>query len=234
MVARKPTGRQPANEQPMTKSHSSADDALRWIAEGIDLPDGDAREEEWFESLRRQLRALRKERGLSQTVVAERLERPQSEVSRLENSLGPGSRIGAIRDYVKACDAQSELKVSVSKAAEEASFEPAVQHAAYEGRHEAAMRRLGFVGHVEDIGVPAEVYECRVSPWLDSHRQAGSSPIGLMLEGHMFVGVEAVLMRTVLKALVQVLAEAGVQPDRSGDLIRKTLTTMDEQRASVE
>lgn len=56
----------------------------------------------WYEELRLALRHCRRVAGLSQEQVAQKVDRPQSEISRLERGLGPATSLGRIKDYVAA------------------------------------------------------------------------------------------------------------------------------------
>lgn len=67
-----------------------------------------------YGDLRWALRAAREDAGLSQTEVAGRMELGQSEVSRLESSVGPITRLGRIRNYLAACGATMEVVVTTA------------------------------------------------------------------------------------------------------------------------
>jgi transcriptional regulator with XRE-family HTH domain len=82
---------------------------------GEKLAEREIGESRWYDDLRDRLRTMRSIAGLSQAAVAERLEIGQSEVSRLETSLGPGTRLGRIRAYLATCDAS--LSFSIEPAA---------------------------------------------------------------------------------------------------------------------
>jgi transcriptional regulator with XRE-family HTH domain len=57
----------------------------------------------FYRDVRVALRRLRAAARMSQTAVADGAERQQSEISRLENGLGDGTRLGTVLDYVAAC-----------------------------------------------------------------------------------------------------------------------------------
>ena len=71
-----------------------------------------------YDELRDALRAAREDKGLSQIEIAGLMELGQSEVSRLETSVGPGTRFGRIRNYLNACGAQFEVVVRTSQGRE--------------------------------------------------------------------------------------------------------------------
>jgi hypothetical protein len=56
----------------------------------------------FLNELRKSLKILRGNR--SQSEIAERMKRDQSEISRLENSVTNYTRIGSLLDYIEACD----------------------------------------------------------------------------------------------------------------------------------
>ena len=62
----------------------------------------------WYVRLRQRMIARRKEVAENQAKVASAMGTSQSEVSRLENGLGPGTRLGTLRTYLAACGTSLE------------------------------------------------------------------------------------------------------------------------------
>ena len=71
-----------------------------------------------YGDLRWALRAAREDAGLSQTEIAARMALGQSEVSRLESSVGPITRLGRIRNYLAACGADMRVVVTTASGRE--------------------------------------------------------------------------------------------------------------------
>ena len=66
------------------------------------------------DALRTLLLQARECAGQSQSEVARRMGVRQSEVSRLETSIGPGTRLGRLRAYLAACDATLTLTLRMA------------------------------------------------------------------------------------------------------------------------
>lgn len=66
----------------------------------------------WYDALRATLRQARADDETSQGQIAERLKVAQSEVSRLETSVGPGTSLGRVRDYLRACGARIDVTIT--------------------------------------------------------------------------------------------------------------------------
>jgi transcriptional regulator with XRE-family HTH domain len=94
-------------------TETAPDTAERLI--GRPLTPAERDEGEAYDALRAALRAAREDAGLAQAELARRLELGQSEVSRAETSVGPGTRLGRIRAYLAACGAHLELRVRTAK-----------------------------------------------------------------------------------------------------------------------
>ncbi len=62
----------------------------------------------FYSGLQTMLRNKRKECNLSQTELAEQIGELQSEISRLERTIGPGTGLGKIRNHLKGCGATLE------------------------------------------------------------------------------------------------------------------------------
>ena len=62
----------------------------------------------WYIRLQQRMIARRKETVGNQAAVAAAMGTSQSEVSRLENGLGPGTRLGTLRSYLAACGTSLE------------------------------------------------------------------------------------------------------------------------------
>lgn len=62
----------------------------------------------FYSGLQTVLRNKRKKCNLSQTELAERIGELQSEISRLERTIGPGTGLGKIRNHLKGCGATLE------------------------------------------------------------------------------------------------------------------------------
>ncbi len=69
----------------------------------------------WYQAVRDRLRHVRNDADLSQQALAGKLGVQQSEVSRIENSLGPGTRLGKLRAYAAACGAQVGVAIVATK-----------------------------------------------------------------------------------------------------------------------
>lgn len=106
------------------RSFSSAAEAYEALT-GETLSDEAAAEGLWYERLRRRMVAARKGRGRSQGDVARAMETSQSEVSRLENGFGPGTRLGTLRGYLAACDTTLEALIAVEGEAPAAELQEA-------------------------------------------------------------------------------------------------------------
>lgn len=78
---------------------------------GRPLTAAEQRESAAYDALRAALRGARDDAALSQAELARRLELGQSEVSRLETAVGPGTRLGRIRRYLAVCGAELFLTV---------------------------------------------------------------------------------------------------------------------------
>ena len=89
------------------KSFGNAAEAFRYLT-GETLSDEAAAEALWYERLRRRLVAARKSAFANQAALARAMGTSQSEVSRLENGLGPGTRFGSLRSYLTACGTSLE------------------------------------------------------------------------------------------------------------------------------
>lgn len=90
------------------ETFKSVDDFVETISG--ERPSDDARRElDWYDDLRDGLRMLRNAADLSQSDLAGKLGVGQSEVSRIETTLGPGTRIGRIREFAKKCGAHTVL-----------------------------------------------------------------------------------------------------------------------------
>jgi len=68
----------------------------------------------FYDSIRPVLLAARDDASLSQTDVAKRLRIGQSEVSRLETSVGPSTRLGRLQNYLAGCGAHLALVVQTA------------------------------------------------------------------------------------------------------------------------
>lgn len=90
---------------------AEAEPALVPQASARRLTEAELAELAGYEDLREAMRAARNDSGASQLDIAALLDIGQSEVSRLETSIGPGSRIGRIKRYLAACGAELQLVV---------------------------------------------------------------------------------------------------------------------------
>lgn len=218
-------------ERSRTKSFATGAEAFRWIAGDMDTDVSGAEEDlRWFDDLRGQLRRLRKARNLSQVELAGRLHRPQSEISRLENSLGPGSRLGNVRDYVRACGEDFNIVFGPSDlAGDNAMLEDATPEDA--GRGLGASRgqglREGLAIREEMLAVPVSVVESGLPGRTAQSRTGRSTPVYLEIEGRNFVGQEASVLLAVLRTLTRMLETLGFSEIQRRDLIRDLLEEMD-------
>ena len=90
------------------ETFKSVDDFVEAIS-GERPSDDEHRELDWYRGVRDGLRALRNAAELNQGDLADELGVRQSEVSRIETTLGPGTRIGRIREFAKKCGADTLL-----------------------------------------------------------------------------------------------------------------------------
>lgn len=97
------TAKQPRPES--ARRFARGEDAVEWVM-GAPMSEQDAREVEWYERLRLAMRDVRNAAGKQQSAIAAALGRTQSEISRLERGVGPGTGIGRIKSYFEACGAQ--------------------------------------------------------------------------------------------------------------------------------
>ncbi len=86
---------------------ADAGEAYRALS-GEALPEERLAELLWYERLRRRLVGIRKAAECTQNAVANAIGVTQSEVSRLENTLGPGTQLGTVRAYLEACDSSPD------------------------------------------------------------------------------------------------------------------------------
>lgn len=104
----------------------------------------------WYVRLRQRMVALRKQTVGNQANVASGMGTSQSEVSRLENGLGPGTRLGTLRSYLAVCRTSlEELMASL-----EESPESELQDAREEPNAKPKMRLV--IESQEFTGVEAE------------------------------------------------------------------------------
>ncbi len=89
------------------RSFRDAAEAYQYLT-GAALSGHEAAEAMWYERLRRRLVGMRKSASRNQDQVAHAMDTSQSEVSRLENSLGAGTRLGTLRAYLAACGESPE------------------------------------------------------------------------------------------------------------------------------
>jgi hypothetical protein len=82
---------------------------------GQDLTQEEIAEATAYDDLRAVLLAARDDADRSQTEIAEKMAIKQSEVSRLETTVGPGTRIGRLKKYLEACDARLSVVVHTAQ-----------------------------------------------------------------------------------------------------------------------
>lgn len=141
-----------------TPERDRQDDVLRRLI-GRDPTPEERNTAAAYGDLRWALRAAREDAGLSQTEIAAGMELAQSEVSRLETSIGPATRIGRIRDYLAACRAR--MRVVVTTAAGREFHSPAIE----QGHMTAAMRDALFDGiFALDKTVDDAMHDRRLTP----------------------------------------------------------------------
>lgn len=214
-----------------TKSFATGAEAFRWIAGDTNTDVSGAGEDlHWFDDLRGRLRRLRKAQNLSQAELAGRLHRPQSEISRLENSLGPGSRLGNVRDYVRACGEDFNVVFGPSDLAGENAM-PADTALGDFGRGPGAPGgqglREGLSIREEMLAVPVSVVESGLPGRIAQSWTGRSTPVYLQIEGRNFVGQEASVLLAVLRTLTRMLETLGFSEIQRRDLIRDLLKEMD-------
>ena len=91
---------------------SSRRDEVVRVLIGRDATEEERQTAATYGDLRWALRVAREDAGLSQTEIAARMAIAQSEVSRLETSVGPVTRLGRLRDYLAACGARMQVVVT--------------------------------------------------------------------------------------------------------------------------
>lgn len=213
-------------ERSRTQSFATGAEAFRWIAGDTDTDVSGAEEDlRWFDDLRGRLRRLRKAQNLSQAELAGRLQRPQSEISRLENSLGPGARLGNVRDYVRACGEDFNVSFGpVDLAGENAMLGDFGRGPGVPGGQGL---REGLSIREEMLAVPVSVVESGLPGRIAQSWTGRSTPVCLQIEGRNFVGQEASVLLAVLRTLTRMLETLGFSEIQRRDLIRDLLEEMD-------
>jgi transcriptional regulator with XRE-family HTH domain len=117
MTSDKMTGKMPGGKTPgpsfadmvseRGKTFRNAADAYRYLT-GKTLSADEAADALWYERLRRRMIGARKQASLNQDEMARLMGTGQSEVSRLENNLGAGTRLGTLKAYLAACGSSPE------------------------------------------------------------------------------------------------------------------------------
>lgn len=99
--------------KPEARSASASDDLREAVSSILGRPPSEYEVEEgiWYDALRVTLRRARADDKTSQGQIAERLKVAQSEVSRLETSVAPGTSLGRVRDYLRACGARINVMI---------------------------------------------------------------------------------------------------------------------------
>jgi transcriptional regulator with XRE-family HTH domain len=69
----------------------------------------------WFGDIRRALYLARAAAGMTQKGLADKIGIDQSEISRLENKMGPTVELGTIKRYLDRCDAEVGLTIILRK-----------------------------------------------------------------------------------------------------------------------
>lgn len=152
----------------------------------------------WYEKLREILISVRKDAELTQTEVADTLGVVQSEISRLENSLGPGTRIGKLRDYLKVC--QTELE-AVIKSAPDKVYVAGAPNPDYE-----SLPGIPFTDAVEMVQAGAVEM---VQPIVDRSWRA----IDVNVEGVRLRGYDLPYLAEVMSALDAAMSEVDFSID---------------------
>lgn len=100
--------------RPRTAGASTPEDAVEALTGR--RPDKSAASElDWYLAVRDSLREARNDAELNQQSLAAMLGVRQSEISRLENSLGFGTRLGKLRGYLSACGARMIMRIVTAK-----------------------------------------------------------------------------------------------------------------------
>ncbi len=96
-----------------TEPFQDAAEAYKYFT-GETMSAGEAADAFWYVRLRQRMIARRKAAVENQAKVASAMGTSQSEVSRLENGLGPGTRLGTLRTYLAVCGTSLEEVISSS------------------------------------------------------------------------------------------------------------------------
>jgi transcriptional regulator with XRE-family HTH domain len=194
---------------------NSLSDAVA-VVTGRRPTDREIRESAWYDSLRNAVRLARQDAGSSQTDVANCLGLTQSEVSRLETSLGPGTRLGRLRDYLGACAAEIDMAITTTQ-----------------GRRVAASERPDELAQKELLPEPAEepLLEPEAAPAVEGPAVGSFGRIELgqwvrPLSGRLTgaaAGNAPELLVTFLLALDDALAAVDLPRQTSAALHRKVL-----------
>jgi len=188
----------------------------------------------FYGGLRPVLLAARDDAVLSQSDLAQRLEMGQSEVSRLETSVGPRTRLGRIRDYLAGCGARLAVVVSTAT-----------------GRTFTIAEAEGDLAAASREPVGASMAPAAGSCWFDQEEGAqgfvvgrlaaragtnvpganvpGANVLGTNIQGHVPGGSASVREDTLIEhilALDEAMAVVGLPPDRATRVRHAFLTRL--------
>lgn len=152
--------------------------------------DAEAREADWYQRVRAVMRMARDDSEKGQTDLAKELGVAQSEVSRLETSLGPGTRLDKLRGYLQACAARMSLSVETAKGAV----------------HEIGAAQPADTSALEPEKIAVSDFVRGWSPW---------SILPVTVDNVALQGRDLQVLATALPALDAALADAGANPEQA-------------------
>ena len=211
-----------------------ADDAYAALM-GSPMDASDARTVTFYEDLRRLMNGARRSANLTQADVGELLGKRQSEVSRFENSLGPGTQIGTAMSFLHACKVGARIQVVdadgnvVGEAELPILATPAVPD-------EVSVPVAEFAPPVDTDLVTIEPFasQSRVAnPVVAQESEEAEGP-KLEIEGHVFTGTTAIRTLEFLGAFNSAMQKYGIPSPRRAELAREALNQLSGVRQEID
>lgn len=201
------------------QSFESAADAYQFLT-GKTLSEDEAAETLWYERLRRRMIAARKEGDKNQAEIARSMDTSQSEVSRLENGLGPGTRLGTLRGYLSACGTSLEELIGPEGG----------QHGT--GLPDDSMRSAPTVTGQTSVDDPFPSRDTSPDTRTGSVTPSKKA-MRLVIEGQEFVGVEAIGILESLHAVNNLLCDGNINPVQRKEIILGFLRELSKIRSGA-